>query len=201
MAGYVDRSLGAGEVVLRRATPHWALYLRTGVVSAVGLGVAAVFHWPILADVVVAIAAAWAGMIWLGITATEIAVTNRKVIVKTGILATRSTEQRLNRVDSVTVSQDLAGQMLGYGSVIVRGSGESLIPIDTLADPFGFKRAIDAAIEADRRGQDVRAEVATPASAAAPTVQPAAEPEPVKPPSVRKLDGTWRNRAYRRRTP
>ncbi len=206
MTSYVDRSLGAGEVVLCRATPHWVLYLRTAVVAVVGLGAAAVLKWPILAGFVVVLCAAWAGQVWLGIATTEIAVTNRKVMVKTGLLATSSTEQRLNRVDSVTVGQDLTGQMLGYGSVIIRGSGESLIPIHTLADPFGFKRAIDAAIEDDRRAQEPRiappAPIAPPPTVATPVSEPELDAKTPRPATApRNLNAVWKNRVYRRRTP
>ncbi len=202
MTGYVDRSLGSGEVVLCRATPHWALYLKVALASVIGLGVAAAFKsWPAV-GVVLVVCGLWAGRIWLRIMTTEIAVTNRKVMVKTGVLATSSTEQRLNRVDSVTVSQDLPGQLLGYGSVIVRGSGESLIPIHTLLDPFGFKRAIDAAIEDDRRVQDPRIEppapVAPPPQVAEPVVAPNAPPPAAAP---RNLNAAWKNRVCRRRNP
>jgi uncharacterized membrane protein YdbT with pleckstrin-like domain len=141
VASYVERSLGAGEAVLHQGRPHWVRYAPVAPCFVAGL-----LFRPLL------IAAVVGGLwIWLSIKGSEFAVTTRKVVVKRGIVVTDASEQRLSRIDSVIVSQDLFGQMLGYGVVAIRGSGESFTPIRDLADPFAFKRAIDEAIELDRR--------------------------------------------------
>jgi len=54
---------------------------------------------------------------------TEMAVTNKRVIVKTGLAERRTTEILLSRIESVVVDEPAMGRILGYGTVIVRGTG------------------------------------------------------------------------------
>jgi len=55
--------------------------------------------------------------------ATEMAVTNRRVLIKTGMTSRRTLDLMLSRVESIGVEETAAGRMLGYGSVVVRGTG------------------------------------------------------------------------------
>ncbi len=55
--------------------------------------------------------------------ATEMAVTNRRVLIKTGMGSRRTLDLMLSRVESIGVEETMWGRMLGYGSVIVRGTG------------------------------------------------------------------------------
>jgi len=54
--------------------------------------------------------------------ATEVAVSNRRVLIKRGFFSRRSIEVLLPKVESIGVDEPLFGRMLGYGTVIVRGT-------------------------------------------------------------------------------
>jgi len=53
---------------------------------------------------------------------TEIAVTNRRIIVKRGLIWRQSMEMNLNKVESVYVAQSILGRLLNYGNVDVLGT-------------------------------------------------------------------------------
>ena len=53
---------------------------------------------------------------------TELAVTDQRVIYKTGVLARHTLEMNRTKVESVTVDQTLLGRIFGHGTVTVRGS-------------------------------------------------------------------------------
>jgi uncharacterized membrane protein YdbT with pleckstrin-like domain len=55
--------------------------------------------------------------------ATEMAVTNRRVVIKTGLASRKTIEMLLNKVESIEVSETAFGRMLGYGSIVVIGTG------------------------------------------------------------------------------
>jgi hypothetical protein len=55
---------------------------------------------------------------------TEMAVTSKRVIVKVGLLRKKAIELFLPKVESVRVEQALLGRMLGYGDIVVRGTGD-----------------------------------------------------------------------------
>jgi len=169
--GYVDRNLVPGEILQYRTRHHWLVLL--GPVFG-GL----VLLVPGVALLVEAIAArdsaglvvgnstispkmmAIAGAILLAAAiitisygvakrnATEMAVTNRRVLIKTGMTSRRTLDLMLSRVESIGVEETAAGRMLGYGSVIVRGTGGTPEPFLMIAHPQEFRRAVQEQIGA-----------------------------------------------------
>ena len=75
---------------------------------------------------------------------TELAVTDRRVIYKSGVLARHTLEMNCSKVESVDVDQSLLGRILGFGTITVRGTGGSLEPIRMISDPLTFRSHITA---------------------------------------------------------
>jgi uncharacterized membrane protein YdbT with pleckstrin-like domain len=80
--------------------------------------------------------------------ATEMAVTNRRVLIKTGMTSRRTLDLMLSRVESIGVEESALGRMLGYGSVVVRGTGGTPEPFLMIAHPQDFRRAVQEQIGA-----------------------------------------------------
>lgn len=76
---------------------------------------------------------------------TEIAVTNQRMIYKTGLIARYIGEISVDRIEGVNVVQSILGRILGYGRVIVRGMGVGEVSTPPIAEPIRFRRAIDKA--------------------------------------------------------
>jgi hypothetical protein len=81
---------------------------------------------------------------WLRQWITEIAVTDRRVIVKTGLIRRHTAEMNMDKVESVTVYQSVLGRLLDYGSVHVRGTGEGLGHLDYISSPILLRNTITA---------------------------------------------------------
>jgi uncharacterized membrane protein YdbT with pleckstrin-like domain len=81
---------------------------------------------------------------WLQQWITEIAVTDRRVIVKTGLIRRHTAEMNMDKVESVTVYQPVLGRLLDYGSVHVRGTGEGLGHLDYIKSPILLRNMITA---------------------------------------------------------
>ena len=75
---------------------------------------------------------------------TELAITDRRVIYKAGLLARHTLEMNRSKVESIDVDQSILGRLLGYGTIIVRGTGGSLEPIRMISDPLTFRSHITA---------------------------------------------------------
>lgn len=75
---------------------------------------------------------------------TELAVTDRRVIYKSGLLSRHTLEMNRSKVESVDVDQSLLGRLVGFGTIIVRGTGGSLEPIRLISDPLNFRSHITA---------------------------------------------------------
>jgi uncharacterized membrane protein YdbT with pleckstrin-like domain len=78
--------------------------------------------------------------------AAEFVVTNKRVIVKLGIVHKRTSEIFLNKVETVGVDQTMCGRMLGFGTIAVRGTGGTTEEFHQLANPFEFRRQVQEQI-------------------------------------------------------
>ena len=79
--------------------------------------------------------------------ATELSITNRRVILKTGLLKRNISEIYLQRCEGVDVNQTFAERLMGFGSVCVRGVGTELPTAKFIETPMQFKRAFTQAMD------------------------------------------------------
>ena len=157
---YVEGSLGEGEVVRHVAHKHWVIFVAPVFQLVVALVLVAIGYkihdfsawlgWlmRMLGYVILAIGAVHLLGAWLLRITTELAVTNRKVVGKWGLVWRRTIEQRLDKVDSIEVEQSILGRILGYGTVEVRGSGVTMTPLRMIEDPITFRRRVEDALNA-----------------------------------------------------
>jgi len=101
--------------------------------------------------VAIALVAAAIGTLVYGLAkrnATEMAVTDRRVLIKTGIGNRRTLDLMLSRVESIGVEETFFGRMLGYGSVVVHGTGGTPESFVMIAHPQEFRRSVQQQIGA-----------------------------------------------------
>jgi uncharacterized membrane protein YdbT with pleckstrin-like domain len=131
VSSYVEKTLAPGEEILYRAHFHW-LYKLWAVVALVLFGVFLVGIYIFFRIMI---------RIWV----TEIAVTNDRLVMKTGFIARRTQEVSLDKIEEINVVQSVWGRIFGFGSVDVRGTGEGNIQIPVIANPLGMRRGIQNA--------------------------------------------------------
>src|SRR5450432_1172449 len=83
---------------------------------------------------------------------TEMAVTNRRVLIKTGMGSRRTLDLMLSRVESIGVEETFLGRMLGFGSVVVRGTGGTPESFVLISHPQEFRRNVQEQIGAHPPG-------------------------------------------------
>ncbi|MCB9211500.1 MAG: PH domain-containing protein [Ignavibacteriales bacterium] len=84
---------------------------------------------------------------YLNYKSAEFGFTNKRVLVKYGFFSTRSIEILLNKVESIQVNQSVIGRFLGYGSIIIRGTGGTKNPFHKIIDPFTFREIAQEQID------------------------------------------------------
>lgn len=149
---YVEENLISGEQICYRANLHWMALVRysLGALALIGGGIALVVFGSITDALWVTVA----GGIFLGLgfivavvgkmmrSSAEFAVTNKRVILKTGIIQRRTTEMFLSKIETVGVDQGLVARMLDYGTISLRGTGGTSEPFSDIADPLEFRRQV-----------------------------------------------------------
>lgn len=121
---YVDDNLLTGERVICRADVHSMVYF-----------------WPVLLSLCI-VGIPWLLVRWIQVRCVEYAVTNKRIILKTGFIKRDTLELPLAKVESVAVSQTLLGRLMGYGAIVVAGTGTTHEGFRWLANPMQFKRAL-----------------------------------------------------------
>lgn len=56
-------------------------------------------------------------------SASEFGVTNKRILAKVGWAKRRSLDMLLTKVEGIYVEQGILGKILGYGTVVVTGTG------------------------------------------------------------------------------
>ena len=147
---YIDQVLQPGEQIVHRAKLHWFIYLHALATSA--LAAALLIAGSYLPDriayipglLVGAVAIyAWLGA-WIRRSTTELAVTNRRIIIKRGWISRRTIEMNMDKVESVDVLQSLMGRIFDYGDIVVRGTGAGLEPLRTVGSPLKLRSFVTA---------------------------------------------------------
>jgi uncharacterized membrane protein YdbT with pleckstrin-like domain len=159
---YVTRVLQPGEKVVYASALHWVIFTRAilaAIICLVLVGAAVYFGGSLLPNPPPQAREGWGGVLALWIAAaifallalsaglrafmrratTEFAVTDHRVIYKTGLLGRHTLEMNRSKVESVDVDQSIFGRLLNYGTIIVRGTGGSLEPIRHIAQPLRFR--------------------------------------------------------------
>jgi uncharacterized membrane protein YdbT with pleckstrin-like domain len=78
---------------------------------------------------------------------TEFAVTNRRVIAKSGFIRRNSLDLRLTKIESVEVNQNILGRMLSFGTITLTGTGGTHQSFRGIVDPVETKKKINHIIE------------------------------------------------------
>jgi uncharacterized membrane protein YdbT with pleckstrin-like domain len=149
---YVNQHLLPNEAVAYNTTLHWKVYLWPVVLTLVAFGplffVAITSKNKALALIPLVATGLLFGAAWLQRRFSEYAVTNKRVIVKIGVLQTRSLELLLGKVEGITVNQGVGGKLLGYGQIVITGTGGTRELFSGIQSPFEFRRAVQSATDA-----------------------------------------------------
>jgi uncharacterized membrane protein YdbT with pleckstrin-like domain len=150
---YVKKNLVSGETLVYRTGVHWSVLCGPAVLAILigGAGVASFLlrrDLLVLGAVLLLVAAIVLVSAVVRRNATEIGVTNRRVIIKTGMLNRRSLEIMLPKVESIAINEPAMGRILGYGTVVIHGTGGTPEPFDKIAHPSEFRREVQQQMDA-----------------------------------------------------
>jgi uncharacterized membrane protein YdbT with pleckstrin-like domain len=147
---YVNDVLQPDETVRFRTNVHWSVYLKAITALVIGLVLLAWYWQDGTGNMVLLLAAAAFGVSALILVVppflerlgTEIAITDRRIIYKTGLVQRHTVEISMDKVESVDVDQSVLGRIFGYGTVTVRGTGEAAEPLRNVAAPIALRNAV-----------------------------------------------------------
>jgi uncharacterized membrane protein YdbT with pleckstrin-like domain len=149
---YVETILEPGEQLRYRAKISWTIYF-----MSISLAVLAFVVWwisfkyfdhgytgEIGAGAI--LIAAFLSFIpaWLRRRGTEIAVTDRRVILRRGLIWRRTVEMNMQKIESVDVDQTIPGRLFDYGEVTIRGVDSTFERLSAIDAPFKLRSTLTA---------------------------------------------------------
>jgi uncharacterized membrane protein YdbT with pleckstrin-like domain len=141
---YVNKHLMSSETIIYQTKLNWTEYNKGVIIILIGLifsssnGTSG-YPFVMLGLIVL-------GITYLRINSSEFVVTDKRVLIKVGILKTKSLESMLNKVEGIHVEQGIIGKLVDSGSIIIKGTGGTNNPFSNIDKPFEFRNAVNEQI-------------------------------------------------------
>ncbi len=149
---YYTKVLQPDEKVLVVGRLHWSIYVRGLVVLAIAAAVLVFAYrlpdpdWQRYVVMAAGVVALFGLLLlfgaWVRRRATEIVVTDRRVIFKRGVLTRQTVEMNVSKIETVDVEQGLGGRFWNYGTLLIRGTGSGFEPLVGVGSPIAIRNAI-----------------------------------------------------------
>ncbi len=157
---YIQNTLLAHEAITYWTRPHWIIFVASGFWVLLAI----IFHYfgadfgltlslfgrPIYS--VIAILLFFVGLFYLlsafiTYQTSEYGVTNKRVLMKTGLIRRNSLEIFLDKVEAVRVNQSILGRIIGYGSIAIIGTGGTTDIFFSIPQPLDFRKKVQQQID------------------------------------------------------
>lgn len=116
MGNYVNNHLIRDEQVMYETDYHWIIFISIKAVLTL-------FIKPMIER-------------WT----SEFAITNKRVIIKTGLVSRKTIEMNLLKIESVNVDQSILGRILGFGDITIIGTGGTKETFHKIKKPITFRK-------------------------------------------------------------
>ncbi len=158
---YIENTLLENEKIILLVRPHWVVFMSPVVVTVfvilffslfsggvhfnivlLGLSITA---WLVLAGLFFILYALASACITFYFS--EYGVTTRRVLMKTGMIQRNSLELFVTKIEAIHVDQSIIARLLGYGTLVVVGTGGSRDCFCWVPNPLRFRHMIQQRID------------------------------------------------------
>jgi uncharacterized membrane protein YdbT with pleckstrin-like domain len=154
MGRYIDENLAKDETLIYETRLSWVIFFWAGfwlfwslalLLTWLCLGLAPLFAGKVtlvFSAFFFILAAVLGAVNYQDRQSSEFALTNKKVLIKTGIFSVKTFETQLNKISNISVSQGILEKILGYGSVLIASTGGLQETCRRIGNPIEFKKKI-----------------------------------------------------------
>ena len=128
---YIEESLSEGEKVEALFKLHWFAWVPMWIWIILGIPTLGLTWLIAIYD-------------FLRLRAIEQGITNKRVILKKGIISRKTEEMKLTSIETVEIDQGVFGRIFGFGTVKITGRGISDFVFKGIDDPMSVKRQIES---------------------------------------------------------
>lgn len=144
---YIQNNLQAGEEIKYKADIHWYIFVLPTVLLLLGAFLSSaqtsfIYYIGLLLLLLGLFQLIKRVLLKMG---AEYVITNKKVILKSGILSRDALELILSKCEGLRINQSIMGRILGFGSIVVT-TGGATNTFKFIANPIKFRNEINAQI-------------------------------------------------------
>lgn len=154
---YIDSTLLKDEKLIYAARPHWIIFgpaVAAFVVAFLFLYFGPVYFalrlsiwgnhqlYDICAAIAALIGAYWLLTAYIKYRTSEFGITDKRVLMKTGLVSRNSLEIFLRKLEAINVNQTVTGRILNYGTLVIIGTGGTEDFYPNVPDPLNFRKRV-----------------------------------------------------------
>ena len=150
--GFIEQNLTNNEQIVHKGHLHWFAYAGGLTLIAALWAVAMVVIalnvpevWVFVVATLLALLIGY-GYVWLVSKNTEYYITNKRLIVKKGIMQRNTSEIRLVKCEGVMVEQSLLGRLFNFGTIKIT-TGEVVNTYQFIACPIRFRTKLNETLD------------------------------------------------------
>ncbi|MFW6275832.1 MAG: PH domain-containing protein [bacterium] len=142
--GYVEENLLTDESIITKGRLHWILFLGPAIMFLIAIIVAS--NDPTVSPGFFFIAIVWLLKKLIDFYCTELAITDKRVIVKFGFIRRNTIELNHSKVESLNIDQGIIGRLLNFGTIKIHGTGSGTTPVPKVEAPLQFRRVLNESV-------------------------------------------------------
>jgi len=129
------------EEVIVASKIHWAIFWKAAGVFLIGLWfLTFAFN---LGVFLIFVSSVMGAIAYLTKRFLMLVLTNKRVIVRAGIVYAEVIQLRFSQIESVELAYTLIGQFLGYADVVLSGTGQRIMIVPFVANATEFRKTLD----------------------------------------------------------
>lgn len=130
--------------IIYLARLHWIIFAWPAALLILALYVASTYYAVLLPSMVLAgIALVWLAMTWITYQYSSLLVKHKQVIVCTGIIVRQIIDMPYSKIETIDIRQNILGSLLGYGLLVITGTGGTRQYMNYIANPLTCRRYIE----------------------------------------------------------
>ncbi|MBN2689743.1 MAG: PH domain-containing protein [Gammaproteobacteria bacterium] len=158
---YISKTLLKNENILLQEKPHWIIFssVLSWIVLAIifwflsgllGFSSISIFSvdFPYIIELLFFVMAIFSFvMAYIIYISSEYVITDKRVLMKTGLINYHALELFYGKIESIYVNQTIGGRIFDYGTIVIRGTGGTGDHFSNVPKPHVFRRAVQQQME------------------------------------------------------
>lgn len=153
----IEKMLVSGEEIILKARLHGAIYWKSVAILLLALLLLLVI--PVFSIILGVVGVLMLITAMLTQHYLLLAVTNKRVLARYGLLQMDVVDIRLSKIESIDLERMLPGHLFGYASVVVMGTGQRFIRVPFIGNAESFRRYYNEMVLAEEGNEEVEEEI------------------------------------------